>query len=153
MAELIVRDAALTDLPAIIALLADDMLGSTREIVSDPVHPDYLAGFAAIEAASNERLCVAVRDGRVVGCFQLTYLPGISHRGAWRGQLEGVRVASDLRGTGVGRQMIGWAIEQCRARGCASVQLTTNLARVDAQRFYRSLGFEGSHMGMKLGLG
>ena len=83
----------------------------------------------------------------------MTFLPGLSHRGAWRGQIEGVRVAGPLRGSGIGRQMLAAAIELCRARGCLTVQLTTNAARTDAQRFYVSLGFQASHVGMKLTLG
>ena len=152
MARVTLRDATRSDLPAIVAMLADDMLGQQREDASLPLDPRYLAGFEAIEAALNERLLVAVKDGEIAGCFQLTFLPGISHRGAWRGQIEGVRVARAYRNGGVGREMIGWAIERCREKGCSSVQLTTNNARVDAQRFYASLGFKASHVGMKLDL-
>jgi ribosomal protein S18 acetylase RimI-like enzyme len=152
MASVTFRRAIRADLPAIIALLADDMLGKAREILSDPVDPRYIAGFEAIEANPNDMLVVAEMPGRVVGCLQLTFLPGVSHLGAWRGQVEGVRVDASLRGSGIGRQMLGWAIERCRAKGCTSVQLTTNEARTDAQRFYKSLGFEASHVGMKLRL-
>ena len=144
------RRATRADLPAIVAMLADDMLGQAREAITDPLDPGYEAAFGAIEANRNDVLAVADQAGRVVGCLQLTFLPGISHRGAWRGQIEGVRVAADLRGSGIGRQMLGWALDQCRVRGCATVQLTTNAARVDAQRFYKSLGFAASHVGMKL---
>ncbi len=146
------RRATRADLPAVVAMLADDTLGRAREIVSDPVDPRYVAGFEAIEATANEMLAVAEQDGRVVGCLQLTFLPGISHLGAWRGQIEGVRVDAALRGQGVGRQLLEWAIARCREQGCASVQLTTNAARTDAQRFYKSLGFAASHVGMKLSL-
>ncbi len=152
MATLVFRPAVRGDLPAVIAMLADDMLGRTRETVSDPVDPRYIAGFDAIEANPNDMLAVAERDGCVVGCLQLTFLPGVSHLGAWRGQVEGVRVAAHCRGSGIGRQMMAWAIAQCRAKGCTSVQLTTNAARADAQRFYKTLGFEPSHVGMKLAL-
>jgi ribosomal protein S18 acetylase RimI-like enzyme len=146
------RRATEADLPAVVALLADDMLGRAREIVSDPVDPRYRAGFAAIEANPNDMLAVAELDGAVVGCLQLTFLPGVSHLGGWRGQVEGVRVTAALRGRGVGRQMLRWAAERSRAQGCTSLQLTTNAARADAQRFYESLGFERSHVGMKLAL-
>ena len=152
MADVIFRPATRADLPAIVAMLADDMLGQSREVITDPIDPRYLAGFDAIEANPNETLVVADQGGRVVGCLQLTFLPGISHLGAWRGQVEGVRVAADLRGSGIGRQMLGWAVGQCRAKGCTTVQLTTNTARVDAQRFYKTLGFKASHVGMKLTL-
>ena len=143
------RAATAADVPAIVALLADDVLGAAREAPGDPA---YAAAFAAIAADPNQLLAVADIDGRVVGCLQLTFLPGLSHRGAWRGQIESVRIAADQRGTGLGRRFFDWAIAQCRARGCRMVQLTTDKSRADARRFYESLGFTASHEGMKLAL-
>jgi ribosomal protein S18 acetylase RimI-like enzyme len=143
------RRATADDVPAIVALLADDRLGAAREAPGDPA---YAAAFAAIDADPNQLLAVAEAEGRVVGCLQLTFTPGLSHRGAWRGQVESVRVAADQRGTGLGRRLLDWAIEECRARGCRMVQLTTDKSRADAQRFYESLGFTASHEGMKLAL-
>jgi ribosomal protein S18 acetylase RimI-like enzyme len=146
------RAATTDDLPAIIALLMDDDLGKLREDLGTPLNPAYLAAFEAIARDPNQLLAVAEQDGLVVGCLQLTFIPGLSHLGMWRGQIEAVRVASSLRGSGVGRAMLSWAVEQCRARGCGLVQLTTDKRRTDAHRFYESLGFEASHEGMKLSL-
>ena len=146
------RPAQPGDIPAIVALLAADTLGKTREIVSDPPDPRYRAGFDAVMADSNQLLAVAERDGKVIGCLQLSFVPGVSRLGAWRGMVEGVRVAVDARGSGIGQAMMAWAIAQCRARGCDMVQLTTDHRRKDAQRFYVRLGFEPSHVGMKLSL-
>ena len=149
---LTIRPASAADLPAIVAMLADDSLGQLRESPGASLHPGYLAGFQAIQASPNDELHVAELDGALVGCFQLSFLPGLSNRGRMRGQIEAVRVASAQRGAGIGRQMITWAVERCRSRGCGLVQLTTNAVRTDAQRFYRSLGFEPSHVGMKMTL-
>ena len=148
--DLVIRDAGATDVPDIVAMLADDMLGRDREAAI--VDPAYLAAFAAIEADPNNRLLVAVQGSEVVGCFQLTFIPGLGRGGAWRLQIESVRVAATQRGRGTGSAMMRWAIEQARARGCALVQLTTDKRRGDAHRFYRRLGFEASHEGMKLAL-
>ena len=90
--------------------------------------------------------------GPVVATFQLSFLPGISRQGSWRSQIEGVRVASTLRGQGIGNLMIQWAIGESRRQGSSLVQLTTHKTRTAAQRFYQRLGFEGSHEGMKLTL-
>ena len=144
------RTATLSDLPAIIALLADDELGRQREVIADPVDNRYLAAFGAIAADTNQRLVVAEQDGQVVGTMQLSFVPGLSHTGAWRGQIESVRIAAGLRGQGAGQQMFAWALEQFRAKGCTMVQLTTNAARTDAQRFYQRLGFEASYVGFKI---
>jgi ribosomal protein S18 acetylase RimI-like enzyme len=152
MKDLIFRAAAEADLPAIIAMLADDALGATREDPRLPLHPAYLAGFAAITADPHQFLVVAERAGAVVGVFQLSLLPGLSHKGLWRGQIESVRVAANCRGEGIGEQMIRHAIALARSKGCGAVQLTTNKSRQDAKRFYARLGFEASHEGMKLKL-
>jgi GNAT superfamily N-acetyltransferase len=146
------RAATGEDLPAIIALLMDDSLGKLREDLGTPLNPAYLAAFEAIDRDPNQLLAVADKAGEVVGCLQLSFLPGLSRLGMWRGQIEGVRVASSQRGAGIGKAMMQWAIEECRGRNCGLVQLTTDKRRADAHRFYEALGFKASHEGMKLSL-
>jgi GNAT superfamily N-acetyltransferase len=146
-----VRRAVAADVPAIVALLADDALGAARERPGDP---RYDAAFAAIDADSNQLLAVVLGEaGETIGCLQLSFIPGLSRLGAWRGQIESVRIASAHRGDGLGRRMFEWAIQECRSRGCALVQLTTDKARPDALRFSEQLGFKASHEGMKLDFG
>lgn len=144
-----IRAAERDDVPAIVAMLADDPLGATRERPGDPA---YLAAFDTVAADPRHSLVVAELSGEVVGTLQLTLLPGLSRRGATRAQVEAVRVRSDRRGAGIGQVLMGWAIEQARARGAAVVQLTTDTSRVDAHRFYERFGFTASHIGMKLTL-
>lgn len=144
--DVIFRSAAETDLPAIVALLADDVIGAGREGGSDA----YLTAFRAVDADPRNHLVVAEIDGEVAGTLQLTYIPGISRKGAERAQIEAVRVAAAHRSRGLGRQMIVWAIDQARERGCGLVQLTSDKRRGDAIRFYESLGFEPTHEGLKL---
>lgn len=144
------RRARKDDLPRILALLADDQLGATRESADDLA--PYEHAFDAIDGDPAHLLVVGELDGDVVATFQLSYLPGLSRRGSWRAQIEAVRVSEVLRGQGVGALMIEWAIEQARERGCSLVQLTTDKSRVAAHRFYARLGFVASHEGMKLKL-
>lgn len=146
------RRAMADDLAAIVALLADDGLGRGREDARQPLHQRYVAAFAAIDADPNQLLVVATAGGAVIGYLQLTFIPGLSRMGQWRGQVESVRVAAARRGRGVGRAMMAWTIERCRERGCGLVQLTTDKTRADARRFYEGLGFVASHEGMKLAL-
>lgn len=144
------RKAIAADLPAIIRLLADDALGQSREVVSDPVDARYADVFAAIEADGNQLLAVAAdEDGQIVGCLQLSFIPGLSRTGMWRGQIESVRIAASQRGSGLGSRMIEWAVERAAERGCGLVQLTSDKARPDAIRFYEKLGFVTSHEGLK----
>jgi ribosomal protein S18 acetylase RimI-like enzyme len=147
--NVIFRSATETDLPAIVALLADDVIGAGRESASSDA---YLTAFRDVSADPRNHLVVADIDGEVAGTLQLTYIPGISRIGTERAQIEGVRVAAAHRSRGLGRSMINWAVDQAKARGCGLVQLTSDKRRSDAIRFYESLGFESTHEGMKLPL-
>jgi ribosomal protein S18 acetylase RimI-like enzyme len=142
--------AVLEDLPTIIRLLADDQLGRQREDAGPPANPRYQEAFEAINDDRNQYLAVAKQGKDVVGCLQISFIPGLSRVGLWRGQIESVRIASTMRGSGLGRSFFEWAIARCREKGCGLVQLTTDKSRPDALRFYQSLGFEASHEGMKL---
>jgi GNAT superfamily N-acetyltransferase len=147
----IFRDARREDVPAIVALLADDVLGAEREAAADEA---YQVAFEQVQSDPRSRLIVAEAeaDGQVAGTLQLSMLPGLSRRGMLRAQIEGVRVAAPHRGRGLGRAMIEWAIGQARENGCGLVQLTSDKRRHDAVRFYESLGFTASHEGLKLSL-
>jgi GNAT superfamily N-acetyltransferase len=150
MGDLEIRAAVADDVPAIVAMLADDPLGAQRESPDDLT--PYLTALERLSADPNQRLVVAVRGGRVVGTLQLTIVPGLSRRGATRSLIEGVRVHADERGSGLGTQLIEWAIDESRDQGCQLVQLTSDKTRTDAHRFYERLGFTASHTGFKLPL-
>lgn len=158
--EVTFREATPADLPGIVRLLADDPLGATRETPSEAhsaqpgpdVPAAYLAAFAAIAESPDNLLVVAEAGGALAGTMQLTYIPGLTYTGGERAQIEGVRVAAEQRGRGIGQAMIGWAVDRARERGCRMVQLTTDRQRPEAVRFYQKMGFRPSHMGMKLHL-
>lgn len=150
--RIIFRDARREDLPAIVALLANDPLGAKRERFADPLPDCYRRAFEAIAADPNNRLIVAEHDGRVIGTLQLTFIPNITYQGGVRAQIEGVRVNDACRSRRIGRRLFEWAIEEARRHGCHMVQLTADKTRPDAHRFYESLGFTASHLGMKLHL-
>lgn len=146
----LIRRAVAADVPVIVALLADDRLGATRETATDLA--PYKEAFAAIDADPSELLLVLADDTEVIGTMQLSFLPGLSRNGATRAQIEAVRVKDGHRGEGLGEQLIAYAIEEATRRDCALVQLTTDKSRRDAHRFYERLGFVASHEGMKLDL-
>lgn len=133
-------------------MLADDMLGKSRESAGGPLDPAYAQAFAAIERDPNQFMAVLEDEGEVVGYLQLTFIPGLSLKGMLRGQIESVRIAASRRGRGLGHVLLNWAIAECRRRGCGMVQLSMNKSREDTLHFYESLGFVASHEGFKLAL-
>jgi ribosomal protein S18 acetylase RimI-like enzyme len=145
-----IRRARRDDVGTIVAMLADDRLGSARERIEEPLPSSYFRAFEAVDRDPNIQLVVAEQSGGVVGCLQLCILPGLSSQGASRGLIEDVRVAAHCRSQGIGEQMVQWAVSEARSRGCKLVELLTHNTRVDAQRFYVRLGFQASHVGMTL---
>jgi N-acetylglutamate synthase-like GNAT family acetyltransferase len=151
ISSITIRHARRDDVGVIVAMLADDPLGSARERLEDPLPASYFRAFEALEHASHIQLVVAEdEDGAVIGCLQLCILPGLSSQGASRGLIEDVRVATHCRSRGVGEKIVQWAVAEARAKGCVLVELLTHSTRVDAQRFYARLGFQPSHVGMTL---
>jgi len=146
-----IRRARREDVEAIVKMLADDPLGSGRERIEAPLPSCYLEAFEAVDHDPRIQLVVAEgNDNVVVGCLELCILPGLSSQGASRGLIEDVRVAAHCRSQGIGEKLVAWAVAEARARGCRLVELLTHHTRVDAQRFYKRLGFQPSHVGMTL---
>jgi len=146
------RLAVLDDLHRVILMLADDFLGSQRERIKVSLPESYTKAFREIEADPNNELIVAELDGEVIGTLQLTYTPSLSFQGSKRATVESVRVDARYRGKGIGREMMLWAMERAREKGCVSMQLTSHADRKDAHRFYENLGFKATHVGMKIAL-
>lgn len=144
------REAKIKDLPEIVRMLADDFLGATRERYENPLPESYVKAFEEIDADKNNELIVAEIGGEIVGTLQITFTPSISLQGGKRATVESVRIDAKHRGKGLGKDLMNWAIERAKSEDCYILQLMTNGERTDAHRFYENLGFEGSHLGMKL---
>jgi GNAT superfamily N-acetyltransferase len=149
-AEYDIRRADRADVPAIVELIASDEIGALRD--GGDLTP-YERAFSCIDA-DPAQLLIVIEDARgaVVGTLQLTFIPGLARRGALRAQIEAVRVHDALRGGGLGRALLVWAIEEARRRDCALVQLTSDKRRAEAHRFYGRMGFAATHEGFKLRL-
>lgn len=150
--NLIFRQAVESDIGGLVNLLADDDLGALREDLSRPLNQNYLAAFLSIEQDPNNELTVVECNGELAGMLQLTFIPYLTHTGSWRCLIEGVRIAKEYRGQGLGRQFINRAIERAGERNCRIVQLTSDKQRPEALKFYESLGFQATHEGFKLKL-
>ena len=147
-----IRKALESDIPHIVRLLANDLLGKQRESLQDPLPQQYYSAFAEINADKNNTLLVVEDCSTIIGTAQLTILTHLTYQGGKRGQIEGVRIDESYRGQGVGKLMIEWAINKARELGCHLVQLTMDKQRLETIEFYKKLGFVASHEGMKLHL-
>jgi GNAT superfamily N-acetyltransferase len=147
-----IRPAVGADIPAIVVLMADDVLGRTREDLSAAANRVYAAAFERVEADPCNIIWVAELSGVVVGTMQTVVIHTLSHRGATRLEIEAVRVSSRHRGKGIGEALMRFAIEEASRQEARMIQLTSNTSRTDAHRFYERLGFTASHVGFKLAL-
>jgi GNAT superfamily N-acetyltransferase len=150
MDGIIIRRARESDLSQLIAMFAADDVGGHGDTTDADAYDDYLRAFNMIDASQNEQLFVAERDGEVVGTFQILFNRTLTGRGSLSMIIEAVQTRPDMRGQGIGAQMIGYAIEEAKRRDCRLVQLTSSAARTDAHRFYERLGFAKSHAGFKM---
>jgi GNAT superfamily N-acetyltransferase len=144
------RHATPADLPFIVRLVVDGIIVPTEDDPADAMNADYVNALAAIDRDPNQEMFVVAFEGRPIGCFQLSYIPGLMRRGMTRGQIELVHIEAAHRNRGFGTEMMRWAIARCSEKGCGMVQLTSNKKRTDAHRFYNRLGFQQSHEGFKL---
>ncbi|WP_417900953.1 GNAT family N-acetyltransferase [Bacillus haimaensis] len=150
--EISFRIAAEHDLDTIVKMLANDPLGSKRERYEQPIPESYKNAFQAITSDPNNELIVACHNNEIIGVQQITFTPYLTHQGGWRATVEGVRTLSTERGKGIGSELIRYAIQRAKERGCHLIQLTTDKQRDDALRFYERLGFEATHEGLKMKL-
>jgi len=150
---MIYRQATINDIVQIVAMIADDELGKTRENYREPLPDEYLKAFEIINSDPSLELIVVENDKQeIIGTLQLSFLQYLTYRGGLRAQIEAVRIRKDQRGLGLGKKMLEWAINRAKERNAHMVQLTTDKKRNESVRFYESLGFVASHIGMKLHL-
>jgi GNAT superfamily N-acetyltransferase len=149
---LVIRVAQRADVPAIVALFADDDIGGHGDTTDASALPEYVAAFERISASANEVLYVAEQKGEVVGTFQTMLTTTMTGRGSSSMIIEAVQTRADCRGQGIGAQMIAFCLEKAKEQGCRQAQLTSNAARLDAHRFYERIGFQKSHFGFKIKL-
>ncbi len=150
--DLIIRRARETDLPELISLFVEDDKGGHGDTSHPDAFEDYLKAFYVIDASPNEYLYVAELDGEAVGTFHMLFTRTLTGRGSLSMILQAVQTRADLRGRGIGKAMVEFALEEARRRDCRLAKLTSNAVRTDAHRFYERHGFEKTHAGFKLAL-
>ena len=153
--EIRMREAVKADVPRVAELIMHGASVQKRtpdEIAAEAQDPVYLKAFDVIAANPYNTLFVAEHDGKVIGTYQITVLPGMAERGRIRAKIESVHVAPEFRGRGIGAIMMRHALSFAAQKGVGLVELTSHKARPDAHRFYAGLGFEQSHEGFKMAL-
>lgn len=140
------REARRDDVPAVVALLQDDVLGSGRE--ADDMAP-YLAAFDDMKRDGSNTLIVGERNGQVVATYQLTLITGLSLRATRRANVESIRVATEYRGRGIGALLLADAEARAKAGNAGLMQLAAHKRRIRAHSFYARSGFDQTHEGFK----
>ena len=144
------RLCGVADLPRVVELLT---LGALPGSSGERENPGDLGRY---ERALRETghaggsVLVAEVDGEVIGVCQLIVFRQLQATGGLCAEIESVHVHPDRRGGGVGTTLLRAAIHRAERLGCYRVQLTSNVQRPDAHRFYERLGFVASHVGFKL---
>ncbi len=148
-AALTVRRAQAADLPGILALHAQPDLDDGEVLALG----DAEALFARFARYPDYGLYVAVDGNSVVGTFALLVMDNLGHCGAPSAIVEGVAVAPDRQGGGIGRRMMAEALAIAGRKGCYKLTLSSNLKRTAAHAFYDGLGFERHGYSFRVHLG
>ena len=132
-----IRIACAADVAALLSLY------KLLEVATEPAIPleRALAYFRDLELNPHHRLYVAELGTTIVGTFSLIFIPGLSHSARASCVIEDVVVAYERQGTGIGKQMMRFAMAACVARHCYKLVLSSHVQRERAHRFYEGLGF------------
>lgn len=133
-----IREASMDDLPDILDLYRQfDMdNGNTLELNK------AAAIFKKMKSYPDYKIYVAEDENVIVGTFALAIMDNIAHLGSPSGLVEDVVVSAKMQGKGIGKKMMETAMDLCRSKGCYKLALSSKLKRVNAHRFYESIGFE-----------
>lgn len=132
MAEPVIRAAMAGDCPSLARLIAQLGYEVTAAAVAERLE---------LMEREGRLVLVAELEGQVVGCLS-TSVMRVLHRPAPVGRISMMVVDEAVRNRGVGAQLVSAAEQALVASGCQLVEVTSNLARTDAHRFYERLGYE-----------
>lgn len=137
-ANIIIRPATKEDLTDILQLYGQ------LEIDNGDILPLNEAEnlFDRINQYPNYKIYVACLEKKLIGTFALLIMDNLAHMGAKSGLVEDVVVSPEWQGKSVGRQMMEFAMAECRKYGCYKLILSSNKKREYAHRFYENLGFQ-----------
>jgi len=146
--DLFFRKAQEKDLNKILLMMADDFLGKNRENLEDL--EIYKKAFKEISADKHNFLAVVEFENEVIATCHLTVISSLTRKASKRINIDAVRVDKRFTNKGIGSWMMKRVIEFAEKNDVRILQLTTDKSRIDAHRFYKKLGFDATHEGMKL---
>ena len=135
--DLSIRPALPADVPQLLALY------TLLDLEPEPELPiaQAQARFAELALRPGHAIYVAEVERQIVGTFALIFVGGLSHGARDSCIVEDVCVVAEMQGTGIGKQMMDFAMAQCADRACYKLVLSSHVKRANAHRFYESLGF------------
>ena len=129
----IIRDAKLTDAPALAALMC--------ELGYKTTPAEMRRRLKSILDDVNYRTLVAEVDGKVCGMIGTLAYASYEHNDP-SGRILAVVTLANARRRGIGRALIASAEKAFAQKAVTRVSLDTRLTRKDAHKFYESLGYE-----------
>ena len=88
---------------------------------------------------------VAESDGAIVGFGSLHIEPQLHHVGL-AGEIQELVVHETVRSKGIGAELVSRLEQEAEKRGCVAIEVTTRKRWIDAQRFYKRMGFRQTHV-------
>ena len=90
------------------------------------------------------RYIVAEEDGVILSTCNIAIVPNMTRSARSYAVIENVITNPDTRRRGLGRKTINMALDFAKEKGCYKVMLLSGSQRVEAHKFYESLGFSGT---------
>ena len=130
MLNISIRLASLEDAPGITATVCEAYVHYIERIGKQP--GPMLRDYASI--IETDQVHVAVSGGRIVGTMTLKITPD----GYF---LENVAVRPEIKGTGVGKQLLQLAELEARRQGYDSIYLSTHELMTENRTLYARIGY------------
>lgn len=129
------REAARIDADELARLLTE--LGhATHARDVDALWPEWYA-------AGNRAIVAVAPDGALAGLVTTHQMQAL-HRRTRVGRITSLVVDGRYRRHGIGRTLVDAAERALAEQGCGLVEVSSNLARIDAHAFYEALGYARS---------
>jgi ribosomal protein S18 acetylase RimI-like enzyme len=155
-----IRKATTADAPAIAGIHVRSWIAtymrppSGRGFDVDIAHRADLWERRLQQHGVDRQVCVAVENGAVVGFIYFGPSPDVEDDPLLTGHIFSIHVEPELTNRGIGRRLIGHAVDELGATGSSRVTLWVVVSNQKSRRFYAALGWQsdGKHRWEELAL-